>query len=107
MSRRRRRSYEKKKPVAAATIWSSLLGLICFLVALTLMFLSASGIDFGKIPGVVGVMAMLFAIIAFSVGVRTAKETDYDVVTRALGVIVPGVAMAALLLLYFAGILFG
>ncbi len=107
MARRRRRSYEKRKPVAAATIWSSLVGLVCFLVALILMFVSATGLDFGKIPGAAGVMAMLLSIIAFSVGVRTARESDYDAVTRAIGVIAPGVAMLVLLLLYFAGILFG
>ena len=106
-NRRRRRSYEKKKPVAASTIWSSIMGLICFLVALTLMFLSASGLNFGKLPGVVGVIAMLFAFIAFSNGVRVARDSDYDGLTRAIGVIAPGVAMLVLLLLYFAGILFG
>ncbi len=107
MARRRRRSYEKKKPVAVAAIWTSVIGLICFLIAVALMLLTTVGLDFGKLPGVVGVMAMLVAVITFSTGVRTARQDDYDLVTRVLGVILPALAMVLLILLYFTGILFG
>ncbi len=107
MARRRRRSYEKKKPVAVTAIWTSVIGLICFLIAISLMLVAAAGIDLGKLPGVTGVMIMLISIITFFNGVHTARESDYEVVTRALGVIMPAVAMTTLILLYFAGILFG
>ena len=84
-----------------------MIGLICFLVALSLMLLTTAGLNFGRLPGVVGVMAMLVSIITFSTGVRTARQDDYDIVTRIIGVILPALAMVTLILLYFAGILFG
>ena len=107
MARRRRRSYEKKKPVAVASIWTSIVGLFCFLIALALMFLSASGLDFGKLPGITGVIVMLVSMIAFSVGVRTARKSEHDTLMRVVGVIVPAISMVVLLLVYFMGILFG
>ncbi len=84
-----------------------MIGLICFLVALSLMLLTTVGLNFGRLPGVVGVMAMLVSIITFSTGVRSARQDDYDIVTRIIGVILPALAMVTLILLYFAGILFG
>ena len=107
MARRRRRSYEKKKPVAMPSVWASIVGLICFLLALSLVFLSASGVDFGKIPGTIGVITMLVSMIATGVGVRSAREPDHEAITRAIGVIVPAVAMVVLIAVYFMGILFG
>ena len=107
MARRRRRSYEKKKPVAVAAIWTSVIGLICFLLALALVFVASAGVDFGKVPGIAGVLIMLISMMSFSVGVKTARNADYDIITRVLGVIVPGIAMMVLLIMYFAGILFG
>ena len=107
MARRRRRSYEKRKPVAVTSIWTSIIGIICFLVGLTLMFLSASGPDFGRLPGTIGFMTMLVAMITFFVGADAARESDRDLISRVIGVIVPAVSMTMLLLVYFMGILFG
>ena len=107
MARRRRRSYEKKKPVAAASIGTSIVGLICFLIAAVLVVLAASELDFGKLTGIIGVITMLISMMAFGVGARTARENDHDFLSRVIGVVVPAVSSVVLLSIYFLGILFG
>ena len=107
MARRRRRTYEKKKPIAPAAIITAVIGLICFLTAVVLLLLAASKIDIGPLFGVVGVLTMLASMIAFATGVGTLRDSEREIVTRILGAMVPGAAMTVLLMIYFMGILFG
>ena len=107
MARRRRRSYEKKKPVALTSVVTLLVGIICFVTAVILIIISTGEMGFGKLVGAVGFMTMIISMMAFAIGVRTAREVEKDAVTRLLGVVAPAVSMVVLLIFYFTGILFG
>lgn len=107
MSQRNRR-YGEKKPLSTGSLAMAGVALGSFFLLIAVLVLMSFTEERGQtLYGGLCVLAMIVAVLSLIRGSRLQKNENFEKVSRYIGVIVPGLAVLAWVLIYCIGIFMG